>query len=96
MRKQDKIFLLIAAVTELLLIVETQLLDELALECLIIWTVISLVGLTRIIWDMLPVRIVKRTTAKLAVQEVKVHEEPEDDRIHRVTSVSRFAYDCPL
>ena len=100
MRKQDKIFLLIAAVTELLLIVETQFLDELAFECLCVWTTISLMGLIKILWDMCPIKVHPEevpTGAVEATTEVKKYEAYEEDRVCGIISRRpRISYDCPL
>lgn len=100
MRRDDKVFLIICAVTEVILLIETQFLEELALECLCIWTIISLVGLIKILWDMCPIKIhVEAVPAKAVevIKEVKKHETHEEDRVCRsISRRTRISYDCPL
>lgn len=100
MRRDDKIFLIICAVTEVILLIETQFLEELALECLCIWTIISLIGLIKILWDMCPIKVhVEEVPAEAVevVKEVKKYETYEEDRVCRsISRRPRMSYDCPL
>lgn len=59
MRRKDIMYLTLCVIVEIILFIETLIFDEMALECLTIWTIISLIVFIKAMWEMRPIKVTK-------------------------------------